>query len=231
MALDHKHRQPETLTNKNQNDCDKKPISKSGEDQSIRYGATDEGCLPSSPIPVSSPVLPHYGSLGRDFYYRSARSLSRSHTPTARSYLERTPPVIIQDGRSMREPLLSGIVSPQSAPHSNAKNLLSVVSMPIFFLAIFGLHLSLHRSASASSIKLARGVVIPTGRKLLQNGGGPSVGGGGSSGIGTYLGWAMAAIYMGGRLPQICLNANLIQKQIFNILSRLKSTNHPWKTR
>lgn len=29
---------------------------------------------------------------------------------------------------------------------------------------------------------------------------------GGSSGIGSYLGWAMAAIYMGGRLPQICLN-------------------------
>jgi hypothetical protein len=24
--------------------------------------------------------------------------------------------------------------------------------------------------------------------------------------IGTFLGWSMAAIYMGGRLPQICLN-------------------------
>ncbi|EEF41820.1 conserved hypothetical protein [Ricinus communis] len=28
----------------------------------------------------------------------------------------------------------------------------------------------------------------------------------GSTGIGTFLGWAMAAIYMGGRLPQILLN-------------------------
>ncbi|KAJ0737936.1 hypothetical protein HanPSC8_Chr06g0250221 [Helianthus annuus] len=27
-----------------------------------------------------------------------------------------------------------------------------------------------------------------------------------STGIGTYLGWGMAAIYMGGRLPQIFLN-------------------------
>lgn len=31
----------------------------------------------------------------------------------------------------------------------------------------------------------------------------------GSSGIGSYLGWAMAAIYLGGRLPQICLNVSL----------------------
>lgn len=27
-------------------------------------------------------------------------------------------------------------------------------------------------------------------------------------GIGSYMGWAMAAIYMGGRLPQICLNVS-----------------------
>ena len=29
---------------------------------------------------------------------------------------------------------------------------------------------------------------------------------GSGSGIGTFLGWSMAAIYMGGRLPQIFLN-------------------------
>jgi len=28
----------------------------------------------------------------------------------------------------------------------------------------------------------------------------------GNSGVGTFLGWGMASIYMGGRLPQICLN-------------------------
>lgn len=32
----------------------------------------------------------------------------------------------------------------------------------------------------------------------------------GSSGIGTFFGWVMAAIYMGGRLPQICLNVRFI---------------------
>lgn len=35
-----------------------------------------------------------------------------------------------------------------------------------------------------------------------------SGGGGGESWIGTFLGWAMAAIYMGGRLPQIYLNVS-----------------------
>jgi len=29
---------------------------------------------------------------------------------------------------------------------------------------------------------------------------------GGYGGMGTYMGWGMAAIYVGGRLPQICLN-------------------------
>jgi solute carrier family 66 (lysosomal lysine-arginine transporter), member 1 len=33
-------------------------------------------------------------------------------------------------------------------------------------------------------------------------------GGDGGSWIGTFLGWAMAAIYMGGRLPQIYLNVS-----------------------
>ncbi|XP_047172153.1 probable vacuolar amino acid transporter YPQ1 [Vigna umbellata] len=28
----------------------------------------------------------------------------------------------------------------------------------------------------------------------------------GSSSIGTFLGWAMTFVYLGGRLPQICLN-------------------------
>lgn len=45
---------------------------------------------------------------------------------------------------------------------------------------------------------------------------------GGSSGIGSYLGWAMAAIYMGGRLPQICLNVRftfLILLLIYDLLA------------
>jgi len=32
----------------------------------------------------------------------------------------------------------------------------------------------------------------------------------GSSSIGTFLGWAMTFVYLGGRLPQICLNVSYI---------------------
>jgi hypothetical protein len=32
----------------------------------------------------------------------------------------------------------------------------------------------------------------------------------GQTSFGVYLGWAMAVIYMGGRLPQICLNVSYI---------------------
>jgi uncharacterized protein with PQ loop repeat len=50
--------------------------------------------------------------------------------------------------------------------------------------------------------------VVRAARKLLQvtSSNVAEHSGGESSRIGMFLGWAMAAIYMGGRLPQICLN-------------------------
>lgn len=42
--------------------------------------------------------------------------------------------------------------------------------------------------------------------------------GAGSSTIGTLLGWGMAAIYMGGRLPQICLNVRISLSSKFLLL-------------
>ncbi|KVI12167.1 Cystinosin/ERS1p repeat-containing protein [Cynara cardunculus var. scolymus] len=50
----------------------------------------------------------------------------------------------------------------------------------------------------SNSVKQHEGIVMQVGRKLLQ--------GMESNGIGTFLGWGMAAIYIGGRLPQIFLN-------------------------
>ncbi|CAN1129259.1 Probable vacuolar amino acid transporter YPQ1 [Linum perenne] len=47
---------------------------------------------------------------------------------------------------------------------------------------------------------LAQACIGLTGRKLLQEGGMAS------SAVGQWLGWLMAAIYMGGRIPQIWLN-------------------------
>ncbi|KAJ0089142.1 hypothetical protein Patl1_32408 [Pistacia atlantica] len=116
-------------------------------------------------------------------------------------------PTSDHSGISIEQPLLGGQVSTQSAPSPNTKTMLCLVSIMIFlgtvnleYLAI-GYH-------NIEFEKSNKGFVIQVGRKLLQVHGGLLQGNGieGSSGIGSYLGWAMAAIYMGGRLPQICMN-------------------------
>ncbi|XVF56301.1 hypothetical protein PTKIN_Ptkin06aG0108100 [Pterospermum kingtungense] len=156
----------------------------------------------SSPIPL--PVIHKKSSPGRDLYYISARSLSRSHTPTAGSFLAQrmTPP--IQTGNFVEEPLLSAHVS---APPSTTKSLLCLVSA-LMFIGSFHFQLSALNKLHVGHEKINQGFVIKIGRKLLQVNAVSlgEVGTEGGGGIGTFLGWAMAAIYMGGRLPQICLN-------------------------
>ncbi|XP_015888569.3 uncharacterized protein LOC107423513 [Ziziphus jujuba] len=156
----------------------------------------------SSPIPL--PSINTCGSPGRDLYYVSARSLSRSHTPTAGSVLAQKTPPSHHFRNSTEEPLLSPALSTQSASPSNVKTLLSVVSA-MTFLGTWKLH---RLSFNLVPENPNHGVVIRVGRKLLQASSGLLLNNGieGSSGIGNYLGWGMAAIYMGGRLPQIFLN-------------------------
>ncbi|XP_010251611.1 PREDICTED: probable vacuolar amino acid transporter YPQ1 isoform X2 [Nelumbo nucifera] len=174
----------------------------------------DRGVLPSSPIPVSVPSHSRDGSCGRELYYMSARSLSRSHTPTAGSHLacpcgyEGTNSISDHDCRSIEEPLLSRVGSMQSTPPMNTKNMLCVVSALTFFLSTFRLQLSANSRFSMYLENQPGGHVIRIGRRLLQKSSGPLLEnhGEGSSSVGTFLGWAMAAIYMGGRLPQIWLN-------------------------
>lgn len=154
----------------------------------------------SLPIPVSAQVSHHYGSVGRELYYMSARSLSKSPVPT---WSARTP-VFTHDQHSSREPLIGRRVPAQSAPPANTKNMLCVVSSAAFLLCTYGYNLSIKHTVDTSS----HGMIISFGRKLLQSDvAALSVEhGGGSSEIGSFLGWAMAAIYVGGRLPQIYLN-------------------------
>ncbi|KAF9618391.1 hypothetical protein IFM89_001114 [Coptis chinensis] len=183
-------------------------------DSWTRGSDVSQGAPQSSPLPVIAPVLPRYGSLGRELYYMSARSLSKSHTPTAGSVLAQTSdcgitlPVAIHDPHSIEEPLLGALVSTQSAPPSNTKSMLCVISAVTLFLSGFNLHISTTNRHTRIREELPQGVVIRVGRKLLQDSAtsvlrhGDDV----SSGIGTFFGWAMAIIYMGGRLPQICLN-------------------------
>ncbi|KAJ4705705.1 PQ-loop repeat family protein / transmembrane family protein [Melia azedarach] len=159
----------------------------------------------STPIPL--PAFPQNESPGRELYYMSARSLSRSHTPTAGSFLaQRMSPSSHHARLSIAEPLLGAGVSTQSAPSINTKSMLCLVSVMIF-LGTFNLH---HSNTEHKKVfeKSNRGFVVQVRRKLLQVSGGHFLESvtDGSSGIGSFLGWAMAAIYMGGRLPQICLN-------------------------
>ncbi|PIA53077.1 hypothetical protein AQUCO_00900004v1 [Aquilegia coerulea] len=173
-----------------------------------------QGALPSSPIPVTAPVLPRYGSLGRELYYMSARSLSKSHTPTAGSCLAQTIghggtlPFSIGGSHSVEEPLLGTLVFTQSEPPSKTKSMLCVISAVAFLFGSFNFHLSTSSRLKRVRENLPQGVVIRIGRKLLQSSTMLVLRHEGevSSGIGTFLGWAMAIIYMGGRLPQIYLN-------------------------
>ncbi|PKA57959.1 hypothetical protein AXF42_Ash012498 [Apostasia shenzhenica] len=164
----------------------------------------------SSPISVASPVG-SYGSIGRELYYKSARSLSASPAPTVGSWLAhsrelcRTPsskmPPFLTEEEASQEPLLCSV---SSSPPLNIKSTLCVASSMAFFMGTYCLQFS----AKSASNKSTRGTVIPIARKLLQYNALDTslIESGGSTGIGSYLGWAMAAIYMGGRLPQIWLN-------------------------
>ncbi|XP_041023341.1 uncharacterized protein LOC121264289 [Juglans microcarpa x Juglans regia] len=164
----------------------------------------------SSPIPL--PEIPRSGSLERELYYMSARYLSRSHTPPAGSFLaQRMNYASLHAHNSIEEPLLRGLESRQSTPPPSIKTTLCVVSV-MNFLGIYNSHQSADSKLYSVFKSQNEGVVIQVGRKLLQAS--RMVGGGllqendfeERLSIGSFLGWGMAVLYMGGRLPQIFLN-------------------------
>ncbi|GKD66813.1 PQ-loop repeat family protein, partial [Tanacetum coccineum] len=169
-------------------------------------------------IPVESSTVPILSKISQSLqipaaddnsspervYYSSARSLSRSHTPTLNYFhSQRSSP-----RETVEEPLLGGDVSGRSPPASQTKTLLCVVFTATIFLCTYNLKLERDGYLNSVSETPHNGIVMQVGRKLLQVTGSLTEGSEGteSSGIGTYLGWGMAAIYMGGRLPQIFLN-------------------------
>jgi len=69
----------------------------------------------------------------------------------------------------------------------------------------------LHLLVGNTHREVPSGTVIPVGRRLLlfkDDQGHSSFSHGSGSEIGSFLGWAMAIIYMCGRLPQIFLNVS-----------------------
>ncbi|VVB02931.1 unnamed protein product [Arabis nemorensis] len=142
---------------------------------------------------------------GKELFYTSARSLSSSHTPPAGSVLAQR----MARGHSeptLEEPLLPEDATPPSLPPST-KSMLCVVSA-FFFIGTFNLPNLISESRTMALGERDRVFVVRAARKLLQvtSGNLKENHGGENSKIGMLLGWAMAAIYMGGRLPQICLN-------------------------
>ncbi|XP_076912335.1 vacuolar histidine transporter YPQ3-like [Bidens hawaiensis] len=150
---------------------------------------------------------PDNNSTPEKVYYSSARSLSRSHTPTVSFFHSRTN-ANKYDEDTVQESLLGERVSGQSPPASETKTMLCMVFTVTMFLCTYNLKLERNSYLNLDSVKSHNGVVMQVGRRLLQVSGSLLEGNNGteSLGIGTYLGWGMAAIYMGGRLPQIFLN-------------------------
>ncbi|XP_024031088.1 lysosomal amino acid transporter 1 homolog [Morus notabilis] len=160
----------------------------------------------TSDVLNAPPRLTDYASntsSGRDLYYVSARSLFKSSTPPLGSYLAQrlASSTSSQTRSSLQDPLLAPQESAEPKSASRVKPMLSVVSA-MTFLGALNVHFS------ALNEKRNPGFVIRVGRRLLQANGGllQEHGVGEGTGIATFLGWGMAAIYMGGRLPQIFLN-------------------------
>ncbi|KAK7377971.1 hypothetical protein VNO80_03407 [Phaseolus coccineus] len=161
---------------------------------------------PSSPIPL--PACPRRISTGSGLFYQSARYLSKSHTPTAGSILaQKMTSTSTTALDSIQESLLGSAIATQSAPAPRMKNTLCLVST-LTFLGVINLLQQLNKNINLMGTNPRQQLVIHVGRKLFQVGDDQllktDVSGGSS--IGTFLGWAMTFVYLGGRLPQICLN-------------------------
>ncbi|XP_057869855.1 probable vacuolar amino acid transporter YPQ1 isoform X1 [Cryptomeria japonica] len=163
-------------------------------------------------LPIPAVSSRDRSNTGRDLYYMSARSLASSHTPTSGSYMLQgrriSTSYTINQPSLDQEGLLTNLISPSPV---NSNTILRSVASIIFFVG--GLNYlnsptyNYIASRSPYSVQMEeKSVVIITGRKLLQGMVGSAMQEESSSQLGTWLGWIMTAIYMGGRLPQIRLN-------------------------
>ncbi|XP_076888421.1 vacuolar lysine transporter YPQ1-like [Bidens hawaiensis] len=126
----------------------------------------------------------------QDYFFTSARSMAGSATPPNRSYLwtPRSGPasaMVVEDDSSSEDESAVQIPKPATQPK------------PIPRSAGYGAFLATSLNLPSHTKALMQ---VYVGRKLLQEGGGSS------TVYGQWLGWMMAAIYMGGRIPQIVLN-------------------------
>ncbi|KAM7250661.1 hypothetical protein ACFE04_022544 [Oxalis oulophora] len=146
------------------------------------------------PIPGAPPNAPRR----REFYYTSARSMAGSGTPPFRSYFR----------GAKSGPSAMGLEHDSSSDDENETYInVQVTSVsvsqprPIPRSAGYGTFLATSLALPLKSNALRAASMAFASRRLLQEGGGME-----HSVFGQWLGWLMAAIYMGGRIPQIWLN-------------------------
>ncbi|XP_028763998.1 probable vacuolar amino acid transporter YPQ1 [Neltuma alba] len=144
---------------------------------------------PGVPIPNGAHKTSSPAPRREMFYYTSARSLAGSGTPPFRTYMR-----VAKSGPSALE-LNSDSSSDDEAPPSSSINSPSQPRpIPRSFAGGYGTFL-----AASLNLPTQGNALAFTARKLLQEHEAHST-------FGQWLGWLMAAIYMGGRLPQIWLN-------------------------
>lgn len=145
---------------------------------------------PQKPTDSGIPIPSRSSSRRMDFYFMSARSLAGSSTPPFRSNLRpiaSDPSAVVlnheysSDDDTVDAPLSISVSQPKPIPRS--------AGYGAFLATSFGMP---HQTKAL--------IVGFSGRKLLQEHGMEH------SALGQCLGWMMAAVYMGGRIPQIWLN-------------------------
>uniref|UniRef100_M4D5F4 Vacuolar amino acid transporter YPQ1 n=1 Tax=Brassica campestris TaxID=3711 RepID=M4D5F4_BRACM len=147
---------------------------------------------------ISIPGESYKASPRKEFYYTSARSLAGSGTPPLRTSYFR----VAKSG-----PSAMTIDSGSSSDEDETMSTLPVVTAktitqprPIPRQAGFGTFLAASVSLPLQAKSLAEKYAHASSRRLLNE---RIVE---HSALGQWLGWLMAAIYMGGRIPQIWLN-------------------------
>ncbi|XP_062111836.1 uncharacterized protein LOC133823210 isoform X2 [Humulus lupulus] len=190
------------MPNKREVDVKSKGSSNDGDEKQVHNSETTVRVDISSP-PIQLPAFHPILSPGSELYYMSARSLSMSSTPTRGSVLvQRMASTSPHTRNSLEEPLLDPLVSStQSEFQPQVKPLLSVVSA-MSFLGTTNLYLTAFNEIPSPGFVIGehRNQLQVKGRMLGENGLGEA------TGMGSFLGWGMAAIYICGRLPQILLN-------------------------
>ncbi|KAH1157863.1 hypothetical protein AAZX31_11G062000 [Glycine max] len=133
----------------------------------------------------------------RDYYYRSARSLAANDTPPFGTYLraaKSVPSAIVMNDDSSSD-------DDEAHPLSSKKPVTQPRPIPRSVPATYGTFLVASMNFPRQGNALMEGYNRFNGRKLLLQEHNSM-----HTALGQWLGWLMAVIYMGGRLPQIWLN-------------------------